>query len=80
VPDLIRLLRGDERPVMRGTAAWALGRIGGAEAENALKEAFSREEDPEAKEEIRRALQSLCGGAPSCYDGNSLREAGENEE
>lgn len=57
VPDLIELLLGDERPVIRGTSAWALGRIGGEAALAALREAGTRETDPEAAEEIRRALR-----------------------
>ena len=28
VPELIELLQNDPRPVIRGTIAWALGRIG----------------------------------------------------
>lgn len=58
VPELIRLLREDDRPVIRGTAAWALGRIGGAEAEDALASALVREKDAEALEEIRRAMKN----------------------
>lgn len=63
VPDLIELLRHDERPVLRGTAAWALGRIGGAAAEDALREALSAETDPQAADEIERALVSIGGAA-----------------
>ena len=32
VPDLIELIKNDVRPVIRGTAAWALGKIGDKEA------------------------------------------------
>ncbi|GAA3331580.1 hypothetical protein GCM10020331_088740 [Ectobacillus funiculus] len=32
IPDLIAVMKQDPRPVMRGTAAWALGRIGMKEA------------------------------------------------
>lgn len=56
VPDLIRVLEQDSRPVLRGTAAWSLGRIGGEEAERALQKALGREEDPEALEAIQAAL------------------------
>jgi len=58
VPELIRLLQSDERPVIRGTSAWALGRIGGGEARQALLEAAEREADEEALSEIRRALET----------------------
>lgn len=56
VPDLIKVLREDSRPVMRGTAAWALGKIGGEEAKVALEVAELREEDSEALQEIRKGL------------------------
>lgn len=59
VPELIRVLTDDPRPVLRGTAAWALGRIGGAGAERALREALRRESDPEAADRIRAALETL---------------------
>nr|WP_107724804.1 tRNA epoxyqueuosine(34) reductase QueG [Desmospora activa] len=58
VPDLIKLLQDDPRPVIRGTAAWALGRIGGSEAEKALMEAEQREQDSEVQKEIKRALKN----------------------
>ena len=60
VPDLIELVLRDERPVIRGTAAWALGRIGGAEAAQALREALNRETDPEAAEAIKKAVNDAC--------------------
>lgn len=59
VPDLIRVLEEDPRPVLRGTAAWSLGRIGGAEAEAALRQAVEREDDAEALEAARAALRQL---------------------
>lgn len=62
VPELARLLQDDPRPVIRGTAAWALGRIGGEEATRALKEAADRETDPGALEEVRRALDCVQAG------------------
>jgi epoxyqueuosine reductase len=55
VPALIGALH-DEEVLVRGHAAWALGRIGGEEALNALKEALDREEDVEVQQEIRCAL------------------------
>ena len=59
VPDLIDVLKKDERPVMRGTAAWALGKIGGIEAEQALQSAMKRETDAEVLEEIQKGLALL---------------------
>jgi epoxyqueuosine reductase len=58
VPDLIGVLTKDERPALRGTAAWALGRIGGEDAVNALKQAKSREKDEKVLREIEKALVS----------------------
>jgi epoxyqueuosine reductase len=60
VPELIGLLHDDDRPVIRGTAAWALGRIGGEEAADALRRAAAREADPEAAEAIVKAVNDLC--------------------
>ncbi|RIX60450.1 tRNA epoxyqueuosine(34) reductase QueG [Paenibacillus nanensis] len=62
VPDLIGVLENDTRPVLRGTAAWALGRIGGEQAEKALHEAKGKEEDKEALDAIEFALNMLRGG------------------
>jgi epoxyqueuosine reductase len=57
VPVLIQCLREDPSPLVRAHAAWALGEIGGAEAE--LREAAERETDPRCLEEIELVL----GGA-----------------
>ncbi|MGE7944474.1 tRNA epoxyqueuosine(34) reductase QueG [Lysinibacillus xylanilyticus] len=57
VPDLVALLKKDERPVIRGTAAWALGKIGGEQAQSALLEAKGKEQDEEVLVEINKGLQ-----------------------
>ncbi|MFB7159407.1 tRNA epoxyqueuosine(34) reductase QueG [Lysinibacillus sp. NPDC056232] len=57
VPDLVALLEKDERPVIRGTAAWALGKIGGEQAQSALLEAKAKEQDKEVLVEIDKGLQ-----------------------
>lgn len=57
IPDLIALLHKDDRPVIRGTAAWALGKIGGDTAQTALHEAEAREQDEEVRSEIYKGLQ-----------------------
>ncbi len=49
----------DPEPLVRGHAAWALGRIGGDEAGKALEEAMVRESDDEVCGEIRQALEDL---------------------
>ncbi|CAM4070170.1 tRNA epoxyqueuosine(34) reductase QueG [Lederbergia lenta] len=57
VGDLIDVLRKDVRPVLRGTAAWALGKIGGDEAQEALLKAQLVEEDNEVLVEIEKGLE-----------------------
>lgn len=47
---------GDDEPLVRGHAAWALGNVGGAGALAALEKARKTEEDPWVVEEIERAL------------------------
>lgn len=59
IPDLVEVLAGDPRPVLRGTAAWSLGRIGGAAARAALEEALVREQDAEARQYVEAALAEL---------------------
>jgi epoxyqueuosine reductase len=58
IPALIGALH-DIEPLVRGHAAWALGRIGGLEAQKALEQALSEEEDEEVQQEIRYALYML---------------------
>jgi epoxyqueuosine reductase len=56
IPNLIDLLFKDERPVIRGTAAWAIGKIGTEEGRSALHEALQTETDTEVVEEIHKGL------------------------
>ncbi len=58
VPALARAL-SDHEPLVRGHAAWALGRLGGEEARSALEEALSDEPDEWVREEIAQGLCSL---------------------
>jgi epoxyqueuosine reductase len=56
----IPALRGalhDSEPLVRGHAAWALGRISGEQAKEALHEALQSEQDCEVQKEIRCALE-----------------------
>ena len=55
-PALIQLL-ADRHRLVRGHAAWALGRIGGAEARHALYQALVSEEDGTVREELALALE-----------------------
>jgi epoxyqueuosine reductase len=56
IPELIMVLKEDPRPVLRGTAAWALGKIGGHDALDALQHASSVEKDEEVLQEISKGL------------------------
>ena len=51
-----RALREDVEPLVRGHAAWALGRIGGAMARAALEDALADEADEPVRREIQCAL------------------------
>ena len=53
----------DPDPVLRGTAGWALGRLGGAEGP--LRLALSRELDSLAREELRDSLAASSTGVPA---------------
>jgi epoxyqueuosine reductase len=52
---LVRAL-GDEEPLVRGHAAWALGRIGSTEAQEALATRLQIEENAWVRVELERAL------------------------
>jgi epoxyqueuosine reductase len=56
VPALSSAL-GDGEPLVRGHAAWALGRIGGDKSLRALEQALARERDAWVREEIALSLQ-----------------------
>ncbi|RAV12644.1 tRNA epoxyqueuosine(34) reductase QueG [Paenibacillus contaminans] len=58
LPILINIAKSDTRPEIRATAAWSLGKIGGAEAEEALREALGTEKEPIVLEALERALGS----------------------
>ncbi|MEK4131417.1 tRNA epoxyqueuosine(34) reductase QueG [Solibacillus sp. FSL W8-0474] len=59
MPDLVQVLQKDERPVLRGTAAWAIGKIGTNEAEGILLAAKKIEQDEEVLAEIEKGLAML---------------------
>jgi epoxyqueuosine reductase len=59
VPALVTALN-DVEPLVRGHAAWALGRLGGATARDHLEEAIRRETDAWVRDECAQALQA-CG-------------------
>ncbi|WEK53654.1 MAG: tRNA epoxyqueuosine(34) reductase QueG [Candidatus Cohnella colombiensis] len=59
IPDIAVVLKGDPRPVLRGTAAWALGRIGDQSAMVELEAALETELELEVQEAIVRAISQL---------------------
>jgi epoxyqueuosine reductase len=63
VPDLTKSLRDDPHPMVRGAAAWALGRIGSPAAIATLRTAKAVERDPSVGEEIAEALREASGTA-----------------
>jgi len=56
VEDLIQFMITDPRPEIRGTAAWALGKIGGMSALKALEQALEKEKDEKVMAEIKFGL------------------------
>ncbi|MGE6630766.1 tRNA epoxyqueuosine(34) reductase QueG [Bacillus sp. NPDC077027] len=59
LPDLIELMHKDPRPVIRGTAAWAIGKIGDIEQLSELEKALEREQDEEAMQEVEKGIAFL---------------------
>lgn len=57
VPALATSLESDPHPLVRGHAAWALGRIGSPQALNALRARATVDEDASVREEIDAALK-----------------------
>ena len=55
VPALINALH-DAEPLIRGHAAWALGRLGGETARRALEESLNTEDDEDVRKEVLCAL------------------------
>ncbi len=56
VPALEESLRADPHPLVRGHAAWALGRIGSPRALAGLRDCLASERDPAVREEMQAAL------------------------
>lgn len=61
VPLLREMLLRDDRAEIRGAAAWALGRIGGAEAAEAVEGARLTEQDPDVRDRLEWAARELAG-------------------
>ena len=56
IPSLVQCLN-DEEPLVRGAAAWALGKLGGEVANDALRNATNREAVPDVQSEITSAIK-----------------------
>ncbi|WP_299739741.1 tRNA epoxyqueuosine(34) reductase QueG [Rossellomorea sp. y25] len=59
IKDLVDVMKKDVRPVIRGTSAWALGKIGGEEAQQALLKQQSVETDDDVLNEIKKGLSLI---------------------
>lgn len=59
VPALSELIVKDPRPLIRGTAAWALGEIGSSEGLSAIENALVSEVDPEVRMEMEKVLETI---------------------
>lgn len=59
IPDLIDILENETSPVLKETAAWALGKIGGDTALAALEKVKAVEADINVKSEIEKSLLKL---------------------
>jgi len=69
-PDVAKVLREDPRFELRATAAWALGRIGGEEAGEALRAAFETDADERVREAAERALAAIRSAQSDDFPGN----------
>lgn len=54
--DLVEIMKHDPRPMIRGTAAWAIGKIDGKETRDLLETAYEVEVDESVKQEIKKVL------------------------
>ncbi|WP_067724917.1 tRNA epoxyqueuosine(34) reductase QueG [Oceanobacillus damuensis] len=57
VKDMIHVMENDPRPVIRGTAAWSLGKIGTKEAFSAIQAAIEKETDEQVLYEMKKGLE-----------------------
>lgn len=57
VTEIIEVMKNDPRPVIRGTAAWSLGKIGTEEAFLAIKEAMQNEKDDRVMYEMEKGME-----------------------
>jgi epoxyqueuosine reductase len=58
VPALANTIENEPEPLVRGHAAWALGRMGTPQARRVLEKAAKSEPDPTVTDEIKQALRN----------------------
>ena len=58
VPVLKNVLN-DREPLIRGAAAWALGKLGDAEVQTFLKEQLAVEPEPHVRQELQQAIADM---------------------
>ncbi|WP_449354140.1 tRNA epoxyqueuosine(34) reductase QueG [Virgibacillus natechei] len=56
IEEMIAVMNNDPRPVIRGTAAWSLGKIGTSEAYEAINIAMEKEQDEQVLYEMQKGL------------------------
>ncbi|WP_010650211.1 tRNA epoxyqueuosine(34) reductase QueG [Oceanobacillus massiliensis] len=56
IADIAEVMNNDPRPVIRGTAAWSLGKIGTEEAYHAIEAAMEKEIDEQVLYEMEKGL------------------------
>ncbi|MDL4840398.1 tRNA epoxyqueuosine(34) reductase QueG [Aquibacillus rhizosphaerae] len=56
IGELVRVMNEDPRPVIRGTAAWAIGKISTKDGFEEIKKAMVKESDPEVLVEMEKGL------------------------
>lgn len=61
VPRLLELLAIEESPLVRGHIVWAIGRLGGWQAGEAMREVLKEEGEPFVLEELEAALDEIEG-------------------
>ncbi|PZT52948.1 tRNA epoxyqueuosine(34) reductase QueG [Paenibacillus silvae] len=84
VPKLTQVLKRDPRPELRGTAAWALSRIGGEDAMRAIGEAAAIEQDGNVLSMLQKAKERLMSSTalpeqPQAGNASKLESKSEGE-
>ena len=59
IDTLKRVAENDPRPMIKGTAYWAIGQIQGSEAVGYINERYPVEQDSEVKEEMLKGIQEI---------------------